>query len=241
MRVLVTRPAADGERTARKLRRLGHEAVLAPVLAVRPLDAAVPSRDFTALVVTSANALHAIEGLPDPVRRGPAFAVGERSADALRRAGFTSVETAADAGALARSAALILPAGGVLLHLCGRDRKPEPEASLRAAGFMVVPVEVYEAAAVGQLPAAAESALGQARLAAALHYSRRSAEILLHLCDSAGLTAALLALPQHCLSADVAAPLRERGASALVVAPQPREDDLLAGLAPGGVSALRRA
>ena len=41
MRVLVTRPLPDGERTAAALRRRGHDVLLVPLMQVRPVPAVI--------------------------------------------------------------------------------------------------------------------------------------------------------------------------------------------------------
>jgi uroporphyrinogen-III synthase len=108
----------------------------------------------------------------------------------------------------------------------GRHHKEEPAASLRAAGFTVLQWEVYEAKAAAQLPEAAIEALRTGQIGAALHYSRRSADLVVRLAEEAGLASNLRAVPHLCLSADVAAPLMAIGSAALV-AGDPSEDALL--------------
>ena len=86
MRVLVTRPEPDGERTAAKLRARGAEVLLAPLLQIEPFrDVALGNGPWVALALTSANAVPAITQHP---RRGellalPAYVVGQRTAEAV--------------------------------------------------------------------------------------------------------------------------------------------------------------
>src|SRR5438552_1880361 len=100
MRVLVTRPEPDGERTAAKLRARGAEVLLAPLLQIELFrDVALGNGPWVALAMTSANAVPAITQHP---RRGellalPAYVVGQRTAEAARAAGFSDV-TSADGG-----------------------------------------------------------------------------------------------------------------------------------------------
>jgi uroporphyrinogen-III synthase len=107
-----------------------------------------------------------------------------------------------------------------------RHHKEEPAASLRAAGFTVLQWEAYEAKAVERLPEAAIAALRSGQIGAALHYSRRSADLVVRLAEEAGLASSLRAFPHLCLSADVAAPLTTAGA-ATFVAGDPSENALL--------------
>lgn len=224
MRVLVTRAPEDAERTSRKLAARGHEALLAPVIRITPTGDPAPPGPWDALVVTSAHAAEALSTLAD--KRVPVFAVGERTADAVRAEGFSSVAAAeGDAASLSGMIRAALRPGLALLHVTARHHKDEPTASLRAAGFTVLQWEAYEAGAAGSLPPQAIEALRTGEVDAALHYSRRSADLFIHLAEEAGLT--LGAFPHLCLSADVAAPLKASGAEVLV-AREPSEDALLA-------------
>ena len=123
-----------------------------------------------------------------------------------------------------------LPVGARLLHVAGEDRKPEPAASLGRAGFRLTIHIAYRAEAVAGLPAAAGDALAAGTLEAALHYSSRSAETALSLCENAGHGGAFRALNHYCLSADVARTLEQAGIRVHFVAAQPRETALLDGL-----------
>src|SRR3984893_15005828 len=98
MVVLVTRPQPDDEATAAALRARDFEVLKAPMLRFEPVafqddtDAA-----YGAVIVTSANALRGIEPHLENSRLMalPLFAVGERTADAARDAGFENVLSAA--------------------------------------------------------------------------------------------------------------------------------------------------
>jgi uroporphyrinogen-III synthase len=226
MRVLVTRSPEDAERTARRLAARGHETLLAPVTRIAPTREAMPDGPFDAFVITSAHAARGLSAVA--AKQAPVFAVGLHSANAVREAGFLSVVVAGgDARALSASILGALDPGATLLHVTGRHRKDEPAASLLAAGFQVRQWRAYEAQAVESLPALAIDALRTGRIGAALHYSRRSADLFLRLTSKAGLTSELKALSHLCLSADVATPFASLGITTLSAA-QPDEDALLA-------------
>ena len=224
MRVLVTRSTDDAARTAEKLAARGHEALLAPVTRIVPTGDPVPLDPFDALVVTSAHAEAALASLD---RTKPVFAVGERTAEAVRAAGFVNITVAeGDAVSLVRLIRGTQTLGLTLLHVTARHHKEEPAASLKASGFTILQWEAYEAEAVETLPDAAVEALRSGQIGAALHYSRRSADLVIRLAGEAGLASSLLGVPHLCLSADVAAPLRSAGATTLV-AGDPSEEALL--------------
>jgi len=157
------------------------------------------------VLVTSGSAVPAAAALLPRLCGRPAFAVGDRTAAALAAAGYGQVVSAAgDGAALARAVASTLPRGSRLLHLAGRDRRPEPGRSLREQGFSVETATVYAAEPITGLPEEARDALRTGSLDAALHYSSRSAVLLLERVAEAGLTEALRRLAHPCLSPEVA-------------------------------------
>lgn len=223
MRVLVTRAAEDAARTAEALAALGYGALVSPLIETRAIDAPVPQGDFDAVLLTSAKAAPHLGGL----RTHPILAVGARTADAARAAGAGDVAAAdGDATALAALVAARVTPGARLLHLAGEDRKPEPEASLAAAGYRVVVHPVYRAVAV-PLSEAARQALERGEIAGALHYSRRTSALFVAALRDAGLASSLLRLLHGAISEDAAFPLRAGGASHIVVPERPRESALL--------------
>src|SRR5580765_8394759 len=92
-RVAITRAQPEAERTAEKLRALGADPVIAPLLEVkdRAFDADV--RGVQAFLFTSANGVRAsVHKIAD--RAQPALTVGDATARAARDAGFTDVRSA---------------------------------------------------------------------------------------------------------------------------------------------------
>lgn len=224
LRILLTRAEEDGRRSAARLSALGHRPLGVPLQTIRRTTEAAPAGPFDAVVVTSAHAVPALRSLRESLSRIPALAVGARTAEALTEAGVTDVRVAAgDAVSLADLARRTLPEGSRLLQVAGRHRKPEPERSLRRAGFELSIWTAYEAAAAQRLPEALAQALRSGEIDAVLHYSRRSAEILIGLTEAAGLADALREPVQVCLSEDVAAPLLAFEARRVIVAAEPSE------------------
>src|SRR5262245_20596076 len=126
MRILLTRPEPDGERTADALRARGNDVVVAPLLRVEPIAADVGAPPWAAVLMTSANAARAVAAHPqrDDIVRSPAFTVGDRSAEAARAAGFADVSSArGDAEALVQLvSARLAPGAAPLLYLAGAER-----------------------------------------------------------------------------------------------------------------------
>jgi len=229
MRIAVTRPQADGERTAANLRARGHDVLLAPLMRVEPVAADL-GRGWAAVVVTSANAPGAIADHPahNALIALPVYAVGRRSAEAARTAGFADVTTAGgDVRDLVR---LIVErradAKGPLLYLAGEDRAADLIGELTVHGIASEMRVVYRAAPA-PYPPALVAALQAGEVDAVLHFSKRSADSYLSGARDAGVTAEALAPRQLCLSAQVAAPLQQAGATHVAVARRPDEAALI--------------
>src|SRR5262249_47599985 len=133
MRLLVTRPQHDGERTAARLRARGHEVTLAPLLYIDAVDVELPREPLSAVVITSATAARPIARHPrrETLPALPAFTVGRHTAEAARAAGFREVECADgdtdDLAALLR--ARFNEQSAPLLYLAGEDRAGDLAAS----------------------------------------------------------------------------------------------------------------
>ena len=148
MRVALTRPQADSERTAATLCARGHRVLIAPLMRVEP-EAADCSGGWGAVVITSANAPAAIADTParEALLKLPLFAVGRRSADAARHAGFSNVTSAGgDVRDLVRLiVARRADASAPLLYLAGEDRASDLIGELSARGIAVEMRIVYRA------------------------------------------------------------------------------------------------
>ncbi len=246
MRVLVTRPQAQARHSIRRLEELGHTALTAPMLAIEPTGTEPPDVDPAALILTSANAVPAAMAWHGRFGRLPVFAVGPRTARALQEGGFDRVISSAegDGLGLARLISGQVRAGATLLHLAGRDRHTEPDRSLEAAGYAVTTWEVYAAEAAETLPEPVIAGLDAGEVDAVLHYSRRSAETLVTLAQTYGLSEALLGAAQICISAEAARGLSELGPARIAIANEPTEDaifEALEGLAADAASRRARA
>jgi uroporphyrinogen-III synthase len=229
VRLLLTRPAADAARTAAALRARGHEPILAPLLDIEIVpDADLGAGPWSAILVTSANAVRAIAGhrRRGELRGVAVFTVGERSAQAMRDAGFANVVSAnGNVMDLARLVMARMKPPARLIYLAGEERSGDLGGLLRARDFAVDTVLVYRAV-IKETP---ESAVAfTAGVDGVLHFSRRSAEAYLAAARDAGRLESALKDPIHyCLSARVAEPLRLAGAARLHIAARADEAALL--------------
>lgn len=91
MRIVVTRPLPGGAATAARLRALGHEAVLTPLLELEAVAWEPPAELPQALMVTSAAAVRLAGAGVATLRHLPLYAVGAATAEAARGAGFADL------------------------------------------------------------------------------------------------------------------------------------------------------
>src|SRR5579872_1858025 len=158
MRLVVTRPQPDGDRTAAALRERGHEVLVAPLMRVEPVEADLRGT-FAGVIITSANAPRAIAKHYGALKKLPMFAVGRRSAEAAREAGFGNVNSAdGDARDLVRLIAVrCAAAASPLLYLAGQDLSTDMAGELAPHGITVRTVTVYRTARVGFPPELVEA------------------------------------------------------------------------------------
>jgi uroporphyrinogen-III synthase len=217
-RVAVTRAAPENARTAARLRERGAVAVLAPLLEIelRPFDTDLANAQ--ALLFTSSNGVHAFTQRSQ-ARAAQVLAIGDATAQAARGLGFANVFSAnGDVAALAALAARTLdPKRGKLLHIGGAHLAGDLSGALIDAGFSVERRIAYEARTVTQLPG---------------EFSVPLDLVLFHSARAAGIFVQLGAPNSHamdaaCLSGAVADALGTTRWRRIIVAPRPREEELL--------------
>ena len=180
MRVWVTRTQPGADATAARLRDLGHDPIVSPVLAVRRLPVETGLSAVGALAFTSANAVDAFADAAKGARSLPVFTVGDATAAAARRAGFTDVLSAqGDIHALAE---LIVRErsrvrGGVLQPAAG-EPAADLEALLAEHGVDLQIVPVYETVAVEPAEALAQLATIDVVLVHSPKAARRLADLV---------------------------------------------------------------
>jgi uroporphyrinogen-III synthase len=230
MWVLVTRPADSAVKLTEQLALRGHDALIAPLLAVRLLDGPEISLEgVQAVLATSGNGVRAL-GQRTPRRDVPVFAVGTQTAETARALGFARVEDAqGDVDALARATeGWATPAGGALFHARGADGDGPLALLLHEKGFEVLSEVLYTVEAAKLLPEAARMMLAKRALDAALFFSPRSARIFRNCVQRAAVsTAPLIAVCISKATADGLDPLPFRE---MRIAPQPNQNAMLEAL-----------
>lgn len=233
LRIAITRMQPEAEKTAARVRALGGEAIVAPLLSFAPLPFDARLHGVQALLFTSANGVRAFADA-SVQRDRTVLTVGDTTAGAALDAGFADVRSAdGDVAALAAMAAATLdPQAGALLYISGADIARDLVAMLTVDGFCAERRIAYEARAAAALPPALTAPFDLI-----LFHSARSANIFVALgAPGADKLAAI------CLSQTVADAAARVHWGKLIVAPAPREEALLqaaftAKLAPGGANA----
>ena len=224
-RIALFRERNDANATAARLRNLGFSVACLPAIEIRTRPVRPRRARYDAVVATSDKAFHA-DGAPDT--SSPLYVVGARTGQAATARGWRLASPPArDAEELVRTLAAALKPEAHVLYLAGRDRKDLIEARL-ADAFDVEIVEAYAAQArEAWRPSEARSL---ASCVAALHYSRRSAELAAARAKAAGEEACFLELNHICISRDVADSLQALGASRVAIAETPDEAGLFRSL-----------
>lgn len=232
MRILVTRPEPDGSHEAAALAARGHEAVLAPLLAIESCgDVPLQLEGAQALLVTSRNALRALAAhrkLGEALKL-PLFAVGEATAREAQGLGFADVTAGPGTGAaLAKLVSEELNSErGPLVHLAGETLAFDLQSALQAQGFTVRQPVLYRAVPAAEFPEEALRRIEAGKLDGAILMSPRTARIFADLLAGQGAVTQGKSLVCYCLSEAVAEVVTPLG-FAVRVAARPREEDVLA-------------
>ncbi|HEY2049715.1 MAG TPA: uroporphyrinogen-III synthase [Caulobacteraceae bacterium] len=221
-RVWITRAQPGAEATAARVRDLGLEPLVEPLLEVRALPAdPVELAGVGAVAFTSANAVRAF-AQRSAERVLPVFVVGTATAAAARDAGFTDVRSAEGdvraVGELIVSQRSALE--GAVLHPSAAEPAGDLVGALTEAGIEARRLTLYETVARLPGPTLFEALPG---LRFVLVHSPRAARVLAEILARSP-APALTAL---CLSPAVAAPLAEAGLAVVASAEAPREDELM--------------
>lgn len=220
-RVWITRAEPGASRTAERLRALGFEPVVRPLLAIRYLSPTLDLGGIDAIAFTSRNGVAAFATL-NPERGWPVLAVGDATAEAARVAGFASVTSAqGDVEALARLICDTHPSEATILHVAASVTAGDL-ASAVGSDIKVRTIVAYEAFETG---VAAPDPFD-----AVLIHSPRAARVL-----ASALTAELAKRRVAVvISEAAAAPLAGLGFGDVRIADQPNDASLTAALGKPG-------
>lgn len=198
--VIITRPEPGLSETMAAVADAGWLPLASPALVVQRYTLRLPKKLPAAILLTSGQAVSAVVAAAQQAKALdiPVYAVGDRTAQRARDAGFTHVKSA-DGDARALVALLQThqqPECGSLLLCSGAGQGVELAAWCRQAGFKVVRRVVYAAKAIQHINAQTCTAIQAAKVAVVLFFSAESA---------AGWLAALPKAEQNALAAQARA------------------------------------
>lgn len=202
MRLLVTRPDPDAEALAERLRGLGHEVLVAPMLTVVPReDQVIDLAGVQVICFTSRNAVR-IFADQSPERAIPVYVVGPGTAEEARAKGFLAVrEGGGDGRALVEAVRDALsPLAGAVLHARGAAVAYDVAGALRKAGFTVREQVLYETLPVPALAPEVRQAWAEGHIDGVLLFSPRSAKTFATLLMDADLAGGAKQVIAYCLS-----------------------------------------
>jgi uroporphyrinogen-III synthase len=212
------------------------EPVLLPVSRCR-LDAGAVEkalgRPWSGVAVTSGQAVRALiaaHGAVEALDRLPVFAVGNRTAEAARTAGFHDLRVGPGRGdglAAIVAAAVAKSASAPLLYCAGDPRAPEFEAQLDTAGVRYETVVCYHMEAVAYRSDELDRVFSADCPPVVLLYSRETAVRFFRLAAGYDLRPTMVL----CLSRNVAEAVPDRFAGLAATAREATEEALLEKLA----------
>lgn len=190
MRVVVTRPRHSGERTVRRLARMGHEPLLLPLAEpVHRLEEAKRALRQTegAIAITSAEAIRVLAALSSDLKQHlsrPLFAVGKATAKEAADLGFDTIVVSEGGGtelATLISSHPASPNASPLLYLAGSPRAAGLETRLEELHQPFLTVECYRMRDLSPDDALLRRLFVDFRADAVLLYSHQTAKRLFSL------------------------------------------------------------
>jgi uroporphyrinogen-III synthase len=222
----VTRSQPGAAATAARLKELGIEPLISPLIEARSFaDARLDLAGVSAIAFTSAHAVVAFaERSPERALR--VFAVGDSTADAARAQRFTNVLSArGDMAALASALATRRrELTGPILYPAAAEPAHDLAGALDAVGLQVRQVTIYETVVIPPSPEVGERL---ADIDAVVVHSARAAKALAAYVKVSP-TPKLVA---YCLSAQIGRSLTRAGLAAIISAAAPNEAALMAEIA----------
>lgn len=203
MQVLITRPVDQARSTVASLKDIGYQALVDPLLMIEPVAVDWSGLDPAALIVTSANAVHAI---PDKFTSRPVFAVGRATARTLDQHGCEEIIEGPG------SAEYLMPIikehkdllTGPVVYLSGDHVKADLDGELREAGYEAHRRVAYRSVASEKLSEETLDAIENETLDAVTFFSPRSGQIFVELIQEEGLEDMFEHVGAVCLSPTIA-------------------------------------
>ncbi len=228
MRFLLTRPIADSEALAKRLKAKGIPCYIEPLMILDflpklPLD----FTQYQALIFTSPNGVrayaHHYHGANLKI-----YCVGDKAAKMAKSIGFKDVISAK--GDLLKLSDTIhsqcTPNKGPLLYLSAKHIAGNLKEQLEGAGFKIDRQQIYQTNALKSLPVTIEKLIENDEINYIPFYSSRSALIFIELIKKAALENCLSNISALCLSPAVRAIIEPFHWKEIITADKPTQYDL---------------
>lgn len=230
MRLMVTRPSLDADRTAERLRSKGHDVTIESLMRIENAAQPLELPDPLAIVFSSGNGVRAMAKWPIVAewRDRAVFAIADRTAMLARKAGFTQIRIGrGDSRGLFDLVRTTLdPQAGPLIYPTFPGAPERLPSELANAGFSIFVVNAYRRLPVDALADKTAAALTGGEIDGMLFYSRATAALFADLVRKKGVADRLDKVAFYVLAEQIAEPLRDLKTGDVWVAEKPSERSL---------------
>ena len=197
-KILVTRPFAQGQKTAALLKERGFQPVLCPMLEIQNVSHAFPEGSYEAFILTSMNAAQCAE-VEAAEKDLAVFCVGDQLSAYLKELGFQNITVAPTVLELADLLAGVEAQD--FLYLRGEDIRCDLAQLLPQKN--IADVIVYKAVQKTDVPEEVLEELRGGQIETVLFYSVRSAQSFVSALEKAGALSCVQGTKALCLSPSV--------------------------------------
>lgn len=227
-KILITRPQASAQKTAKAIKAMGFESVIAPVIEIKPVDFDLPDFEGIAgFIFTSVNGVQAFCARSS-YRDKPVYCVGDKTAQAARDFGFHDIH---NAKGTAQELATLIQEKGVYVHFRGRDvARSIRDLLIDRRDIRIIEKIVYEAQILDVIPPNILKELENKAITYALFYSPRTVQGFVDWVAKAGCTSLIKPIKALCLADSMVESLRELPWKDIILSDAPHESALLSRL-----------
>lgn len=226
-RVLIMRPTEDALPMLTLLESKGIKCSHYPLFKPHFLPLS-PLKNPQALIITSKNAIRAIEGYEN-IKQIPLYAVGDKTAELAKQKGFLNVLSAS--GTSQDLIKFVIknaqPENGILWHLSGEVVKGNIVESLKIEGFEIQNQVVYCLEDVIDLPASLFDELTNDRISHVIFSSSRTTTLFMSLLKKKKLDKKACHIISLCLSQDIGKQALDLKWKKVWISPKPSINDLM--------------
>jgi uroporphyrinogen-III synthase len=233
--LLVLRPENSARTLIDKLVMLGAKVTHFPISQQQAVDAPDLDGNYSGSILTSAYGVHFFKKKVEaaPIMQSlydlPLYAVGDKTAQKARDAGFKKVFSAnGDGAALAKLIIELHPkSDSPMLYPCAKNRQFDMETALIAADIALNHWVLYETIYSQNLPDALIQDLTLNRIDGILHYSAKSAENFFYLLEKHALLNHINGVKHYVLSQEISHHIPAQFNATIEIAAKPNEHEIL--------------